>query len=198
MRDWYFSDDRDLVKWGTLVHITEKYGLNTIIQVPYFRPEIKHPHFVFMDNSLPLPTKVWRFFRNIHDIKRLESTIKASIVVIGTEFNPKQRIAYISEVKIKISSAKRPIVLFLDPDTGLQPNKCGPTHTATSDIQELWPLLTRGEWLVLYQHARRKTDWRESVAAKVSSLCENAAVHIVRSADVGKDVAFICVQKLKT
>ena len=195
MRDRYYSDNRDLVKWAAIVHIASEYGLRTILQVPYWRPEKKHPNFTFMGNSVPVPKKVWMFFRGINNIVRLEREIGLSIVVFDTMFDPKQRAAYISEVKNKIMAARRPLVLFLDPDTGLQPKKCGPKHTATTDIQELWPLLIPGEWLVLYQHARRVSNWGKSVATEVSSLCGNIPPHIVRSEDVGKDVAFICVQK---
>jgi hypothetical protein len=194
MRDKYYSDNRDLVKWATLVHIALEYGLQTILQVPYWRPENAHPHFNFMGKRLAISSKVWTFFRNIHSITRLGPEIGLSIAVIDKEFDPDCRQAYVSEIKAGIKNARRPLALFLDPDTGLQPKRCLPEHTAITEIQELWPVLKPGEWLILYQHARHTLDWSESVANELSSLCNNMKVNIVRSDDVGKDVAFICVQ----
>jgi hypothetical protein len=195
MRDKYYSDDRDLVKWATLVHIALEYGLRTILQVPYWRPEKVHPHFNFMGKHVAVPRKVWTFFRNIHSITRLGPEIGLSITVIDQEFDSDQRQAYVSGIKTRIQNAGRPLALFLDPDTGLQPKRCLPEHTAITEIQELWPVLRPSEWLILYQHARHTLDWSESVANQLSSLCNGMKANIVRSDDVGKDVAFICVQK---
>jgi len=195
MRDKYYSDDRDLVKWATLVYIASEHGLRTILQVPYWRPEKVHPHFNFMGKRVPVSSKVWTFFRNIHSITRLGPEIGLSITVIDKEFDPEQRQAYVSEIITRIEHAGRPLALFLDPDTGLQPKRCLPEHTAITEIQELWPVLKPCEWLILYQHARHTLDWSESVANELSLLCGDVKANIVRSDDVGKDVAFICVQK---
>lgn len=195
MRDKYYSDNRDLIKWATLVHIASEYGLQTILQVPYWRPENNHPYFIFMNRRVAVSSKVWTFFRNIHSITRLGPEIGLSIAVVGEEFDPDQRKTYVSKIKAEISKARRPLALFLDPDTGLQPKKCLPEHTSTMEIKELWPVLKPGEWLILYQHARHTRDWSESVALELSSLCNRRKAHIVRSEDVGKDVAFICLQK---
>lgn len=195
MRDKYYSDDRDLVKWAVLTHIATKFGLQTILQVPYWRPEKVQPYFNFMGIRVPVSKEVWTFFRNIHSIAQLEPKIGVSIAVVDSEFKPGQRDDYLYEVKTKIQQAKRPLALFLDPDTGLQPMRCGPEHTATWEIEALWPLLKPHEWLILYQHARHTSDWRESVADELSSLCDYMKAHIVQSDDVGKDVAFICIKK---
>ena len=194
MRDKYYSDDRDLLKWATLVRIASTHELRTVIQVPYWRPEKVHPQLNFMGKQVPVSSKVWKFFRNIHSITRLGPEIGISIAVIGKEFDPGQRQAYISEVKTTIEDARRPLALFLDPDTGLQPKKCLPEHTAITDVQQLWPVLKASDWLILYQHARHTYNWRESVTDDLSTLC-GVKANIVRSDDVGKDVVFVCVQK---
>jgi hypothetical protein len=41
MREVWFADKRDLIKWGVLVHLAHKYDLKTIVQVPYLRPPKK-------------------------------------------------------------------------------------------------------------------------------------------------------------
>lgn len=195
MRNRWYSDNRDLVKWATLTHIAQTQGLQTILQVPYLRPEASHPHFIFQGKRLPISDPVWRFFRNVHDIARMGSEFGGSINVVASEFNPTQRSAYISAVKNEINRSKRPLLLFLDPDTGLQPRKFKPEHTSTAEIVELWAMLHPKEWLVLYQHARRTAQWAQSVESELSALCGKQKVHIARSEDVGQDVAFLCTQK---
>ena len=196
MRDKYYSGNRDLVKWATLTHIASKYKLQTILQVPYWRPETACPHFNFIGNRVAVSGKVWAFFRNIHSVTRLGPEIGVMIAVVKTEFDPNRRGDYLSEVKTMIQQARRPLVLFLDPDTGLQPATCRPEHTAIEEIDALWPILKPREWLVLYQHARHSPNWRKSVSDQLSSLCNNTAANVVRSDDVGKDVAFICIEKV--
>ncbi|NQT58564.1 MAG: hypothetical protein HQ557_06235 [Bacteroidetes bacterium] len=120
--------------------------------------------------------------------------IGVSIAVISKEFDANHRQSYISEVKTTVEHVEHPLVLFLDPDTGLQPKRCLPEHTAITDIQQLWPALKARDWLVMYQHARHTLTWRESVADELSSLC-GVKTTIVRSDDVGKDVVFVCVEK---
>ena len=195
MREKWFSDNRDLVKWAILTQIAQKNGLYTILQIPYWRPEEFYPHFKFQDESPQVSDKVWQFFRNIHHAKSLGPKFGISINIIASEFKSDQRNEYLKEIKSEIRRLKRPLLLFLDPDTGLQPNKCKPEHTSIDEIKKLWPILQSKEWLVLYQHARRTSDWIKSIADQLSFLCNNEAVHVARSEDVGKDVAFLCVQK---
>jgi hypothetical protein len=195
MRDKWYADNRDLLKWATLAHIARAQRLQTIVQVPYWRPEEFRPHFCFRGKNLPVSDEVWGFFRNIHHITQLSPKIAVSINIVAAHFNPNRRETYIAEVHTKIKESKRPLLLFLDPDNGLQPNKCSPKHTSVEEINKFWYYLKPQEWLVLYQHARRTPDWDASVARQLSSLCGQPDIQITRSHDVGHDVAFICVEK---
>ena len=195
MRDKWYADNRDLVKWATLAHIARAHGMQTIVQVPYWRPEESRPHFDLQGKHLPVSDQVLGFFRNIHHITGLAPEIGIYINVVAAEFNPRNRAAYVSEVQAQMDRSRRPLLLFLDPDTGLQPKKCSPKHAAINEIEEFWHGLRHREWLVLYQHARRTSGWEESVSHQLSSLCYESKVQISRSQDVGHDVAFICVEK---
>lgn len=198
MKNIWYSDNRDLVKWATLTHIARTHNLQTIVQVPYWRPEKTRPHFEFRGERLPVSDEVWRFFRDIRHVRGLASDSSFSVEVVPAQFNPEQRDVYIDHVWAQVERSKRPLLLFLDPDTGLQPSRCSPEHTSLGEIEKLWSCLRPREWLVLYQHARRQTNWERSVARQISSLCDQADVHIARSQDVGHDVAFMCVEKNET
>jgi hypothetical protein len=195
MRDKWYADNRDLLKWATLAHIARSQNMQTIVQVPYWRPEEFRSHFDFRGEHLPVSDEVWGFFRNIHHITGLAPQIAVSINVVDAQFNPNQRETYIAEVCSQMERSRRPLLLFLDPDTGLQPERCRPKHTSVEEVEEFWPCLRPREWLVLYQHARRIAGWDEAVACQLSFLCGQAEVQIARSQDVGHDVAFICVEK---
>jgi hypothetical protein len=195
MRDKWYADNRDLVKWATLSHIARAQSLQTIVQVPYWRPEEFRPHFDFRGEHLPVSDEAWGFFRNIHHITGLAQQIAVSIHVVAAQFKPDQRKTYIAEVCAQMERSRRPLLLFLDPDTGLEPTRCSPKHTSVEEIEKFWACLKPLEWLVLYQHARRTSGWAESAARQLSSLCGQAEVQIARSKDVGRDVAFICVEK---
>jgi hypothetical protein len=195
MRDKWYADNRDLLKWATLTHIAHTQNMQTIVQVPYWQPDNFRPHFDFRGEHLPVSDEVWGFFRNIHHITGLSPQTAVSIDVIAAQFYPNQRENYIAEVYAQIEVSSRPLLLFLDPDTGLQPEKCSPKHTSVEEIEKFWSCLKPHEWLILYQHARRTAGWDESVAHQVSSLCGQTEVQIVRSQDVGHDVAFICAEK---
>lgn len=196
MRDRWYCDNRDLVKWGVLTHIAKKYKLYNILQIPYWRPENKYPHFRFQ-NEQPqqISNDVWKFFRKIQNIKSLGPTLGISINTLTAEFIPGQRDNYVREIKNEIGLMKHPFLLFLDPDTGLQPKTCKAEHTSIDEIESLWRILQSHDWLVLYQHARHTREWVQSVTDQMTCLCSNQKIYVARSEDVGKDVAFFCVQK---
>jgi len=134
MRDKWYADNRDLIKWATLSHIARMENLRTIIQVPYWRPDESRPHFDFRNKRVPVSDDVWGFFRNIKHINGLAAQIAVSITVVASQFNPNQREAYITEVCALIKPLRRPLLLFLDPDKGLQPVRCTPKHTSLDEV----------------------------------------------------------------
>lgn len=198
MKNIWYSDDRDLIKWSALIHIARTHRIKKILQVPYLQLDNDYPNFYFEEERLEIIKEVWQFFRNIHHIISLGKDVGVSINIVLGQFIPQHRDAYISEVKTHIEQAKRPLILFLDPDTGLQPQRCGPEHVSFNEIKKFWSFLKPSEWLVLYQHARRSPQWAEDAAKQLSSLCNGSSIKIARSIDVGKDVAFLCAEKSET
>ena len=105
MRDKWYADNRDLLKWAALAHIGHAQSTQTIVQVPYWRPEEFRYHFDFRGEHVPVSDEAWGFFRNIHHITGLAPRIKVSINVVATQFNPDQRKTYIAEVCAQIELA---------------------------------------------------------------------------------------------
>ena len=39
MRDWWYGDKRDIVKWGAILVLARKQSINTVLQVALYRPD---------------------------------------------------------------------------------------------------------------------------------------------------------------
>lgn len=195
MRERWFADNRDVVKWATLLHIARENGLAAILQVPYVRSETKLPSVRIGEQDVVVDAQVWRFFRDLARIEELGVTAGISIRVVTTPFVPGARDVYMQSVRAEITAAKRPVLVFLDPDTGLQPQQVGAAHTTTREVRECWDALSAGDWLVLYQHARRTTTWVEDVRTQFAEACGNAPVMLAKSTEIGTDVAFFAARK---
>lgn len=170
MRDTWFGDNRDLVKWGTLAHIAEREDLAVIVQVLYFRTAEKAPlHYHHSEEDLD--RAVWNFFRDVTSISNLGSKLGREIVVVTDKFNPNQRTAYRQIARDRVARLPQPKVVLLDPDTGIAPSKCDGKHATLEDIRAVWDILNEGDWLVVYQHASRSKHWRDEAKEKLAQIC---------------------------
>jgi hypothetical protein len=68
VKDKWYGDNRDLVKWGVLLKLASLYGASRIVQVAYYRPETIEIDGV----SYPMSDAVMvHFSRSVMDIVRL-------------------------------------------------------------------------------------------------------------------------------
>lgn len=196
MQTQWYGDKRDLVKWGTLVHLCTEHKLRTIIQVPFLTDgEVSHKLSV---DNLPceFPMAVWRHFRDLRHIKRLGRSAGLSIRIIPDPFSHGQRALYIQRVcRLIHETSKRPKVVFLDPDTGIEPARASKRHVKVAEIELLWWHLCKGDWLVLYQHALRRKDWPREQSSKFAAGCKGTRVRTFSCGSIAKDVVFFCAEK---
>ena len=163
--------------------------------MPYWRPEKDRPCFDFRKHDVTVTDEVWKFFRDIRHIEQLGEKLDIGIKVVAEQFDHANRASYLGSVIAHIRNSRRPLLVFLDPDTGLEPKHCDVKHTTAKEIQGTWGELRQGDWLVLYQHARHKPQWTRTVSRQLRILCGGAGVEIARSDRVGKDVAFMCIER---
>jgi hypothetical protein len=128
MRDTWFADKRDLVKWGTLAEIAERENLSTIVQVLYFRTG-ERPPLQMEGNSTEIHPAVWHFFRNVRSVESLGPKLESEIVVIADEFKPNKRSAYRQVVAHRLTELRKPKVVLLDPDTGIAHSNGGASRS---------------------------------------------------------------------
>lgn len=194
MRDTWFGDNRDLVKWGTLAHIAEREKLNLIVQVPYFRTGDRPP-LRPGDICAPIHTAVWDFFRDVAAVEELGPKLGLQIIVLKEVFDPARRKVYRCFVVEQLSNLKQRKVVLLDPDTGIAPSNGGGKHSTAEDIQAIWEALRAGDWMVVYQHASRTKNWREQAQQKLASICGSLDVEVFAAPKIASDVAFLAAEK---
>jgi hypothetical protein len=204
MQDQWYGDKRDIVKWGSLVHMAREYGTQSILQVAFFRRSDSNYRLwvnsVSGDGQVPLAPEVWDHFREIRQIERLGLAVKREIKVFDRVFC-EPRDAHIRALLTCVDKYQpRPLLVFLDPDTGIAPLKAKPglEHVLASEVGSIWGAMRAGDVLAFYQHRRRTKDWlAETRAQFVEALnkVERAKVRTVTCPGLAKDVAFFVARR---
>ena len=208
MKDIWFSDSRDIVKWGVLAHLAKPPHKTLAVQLAFYRQEkpsqykLRHLTGSTTQNHIEFPELVLRAFeRRIDQIK--EKTLGINLELYDAPFKGQYsggstyRDRYITTFLNWLTATRkeRTVVLLADPDTGLEPTKKGPEYIKETELQRLFEGLKDGDWLVLYQHAPRKTEWIEDHRGRLSRLLAGHAVEVFDCPEVAEDVAFFAVRK---
>lgn len=200
MKDQYYADNRDLVKWWVLTDLADAYKAQKIIQIAFARESEIRGKTLTIDGAKRegIPDVVWKHFRSLSNIKRMEG-MNNRIEVFATPFTESRREEYLAEVKDFILNQPKPRIAFLDPDTGLKPKKSkGAKYVYDNELKEIWNVLWKGDLLVLYQHKFRDSNWikikreqfRKAVEVNPQSVKQAMAEKV--AADV---VFFFCEKK---
>lgn len=200
MQAKYYGDNRDLVKWGTLIHLCQQEGLKTIVQVPFLRQESGGDRRLVIDGSpAAFPLEVWAHFRNPKQIEALGSQLKLRIKVWEEVFVHKQRTEYMRHLCARLRGMNEPKVVFLDPDTGIEPQAATAKHVKVCEIAQIWGELRKKDWLVVYQHRPQRVsldfDWRKGPKRKFESGCGLPRAVTFEGKALAPDVAFFAAHK---
>ena len=205
MRDWWYGDKRDLVKWGTAIALARKQSIGSVFHVALYRPDL--PNYELSINELkePLPVEVVRHFRDIDKIQRLAEEAKIEIAIhkdsfqCTPEFRTRHdfRADYFDKVAIRIKEYTAPVIVFLDPDTGIAPETYGYEHVTHREVRITLRAMKAGDLLLFYQHARLGDgDWLNSTREEFSqAVGQTVPVKIVTCNQIAKDVAFFVVDR---
>lgn len=195
LRDRWYGDNRDLVKWGLLVELAARYRAKHILQVLYFRATI-WKHLKIDGDTVELSPEVIQHFRKAASIAAMQCS--AQIEVISDSFE--KRSDYLEIVLKRIHSRKRlPGIVFLDPDTGLASSKPKLEHVLDSEVRAIWDNLSTGDVLVFYQHQtnRNGEPWMEPKKAQFERALDavRGSAKLALAPDIARDVAFFFTQK---
>ena len=182
MRDRWYGDHRDLIKWGGLLEIARLHKSQHILQVAYYR-KCLWERIEVGDKLVDIAPDVMRHFRNVSQIEKLGGEV--SIGVVSESFDDRGKYLQIVLSAVK-AIGKSPRIVFFDPDTGLEPlsEKSGPTHTLESELAEIWKSLSQGDVLALYQHQTNRAGkpWVEEKQSQFERVL-HVSSKIVRAAE---------------
>jgi hypothetical protein len=190
MQGLWYGDRRDRVKWGALVHLSKEKNISCIVQVAYFRHGTE-PMLQIGEGKIKISDSVWDHFSNLRHIERLGESIGLEIIVLDQCFDPVIRGDYIDMIASKVKEIECHKILFLDPDTGIEPKKSKPEHVTIEDLQKIWEALRHGDLLVVYQHAAFTENWLSDRKGTMSSACGNVDVGTITGTDIAADVAIL-------
>ncbi len=195
MKDEWYGDKGDLVKWGILIRLAEKHEVQTILQVAYYRSS-PCPSVKIDDCDYLVPAEVISHFRNIKNAEAMDRRI-----VIMDEPYGGNRKEYLRRVLERIKNLpNEPAIVFLDPDTGLEPKgKARLEHVLDSELREIWHALRHRDVLVFYQHQTNRAGrpWIEDKREQFErAICiEPGSAKLAQGMKLAHDVAFFFIQR---
>lgn len=201
MQDRWYSDDRDLVKWATLLHLARAHAAECIVQVVFRQtgPDWRGAMLTSGRRRVPIPKEIWEHFpRDVARVRDLAVMTGIQIRVLNELFRHAHRADYVGRVAGQIRDAEdgRKIV-FLDPDNGIAPRHANGRHVTSAEVAQFWSILQPEDWLVLYQHRQRHARWLERTRAQFADACSSSAerVQIFTCREIAHDVAFFALRK---
>lgn len=195
MKDTWYGDKGDLVKWGTLVHLAYCKKINKIVQVTFLRKG-ERPPLKTSQGEVPIADEVWEHFRNVESVQSLETSTGLDIQVITEPFDPLNRQNYVDIVTNTLRQQEhQKKVVLLDPDTGIEPQRAGAEHIKEDEICQVWDTLINGDWLVIYQHGFRRTDWRSIKKRQFERACSDIEAKVFESRKIASDVVLFAAEK---
>jgi hypothetical protein len=90
-------------------------------------------------------------------------------------------------------------VVFLDPDTGLEPQNPSLDHVFESEAKTIWDVTKSGDVYVFYQHQTNRAGrpWIEPKQRQLENALElgNNSIKVAFGLEIARDVVFFYAQK---
>jgi hypothetical protein len=198
MKPVWIGDRRDRVKWAALVHLARREAIRRILTIPFMRDDTPRGlHSTAVAGPVPLPSEVWSHFSDVGHFSRLAASTGLEIKQFADHpwAPPRQR--YIQAARQWVVSHNNTTkILFLDPDTGLEPDSGADLkHVKRSELSHLWNALTRHDWLVLYQHGARNSEWRENGLQGFCGCCSGRDGEFFKASYIANDVVMYAARR---
>jgi hypothetical protein len=196
MRDQWYGDKRDLIKWGVLLRLADKFAARRIIQLAYRRPS-KFGQIHIDGQATELPAQVIAHFRDLRMIGGLRTEVP--ITVFDPPFQNRQR--HLASVLSLITAFDdERCIIFLDPDTGLQPlrSNVSMNHVKETEAAAIWSKIKQHDVFVFYQHKtnRNQAEWIEPKRRQLAAALKvrRNFIRIASGKQIADDVVFFFIQ----
>jgi hypothetical protein len=195
MRDKFFADNRDLVKWAVLHRLAEIFQAQRILQLAFYR-QSEFANIIIDGQEYDIPQEVLGHFRNLRTIGNINSKICVNVFYDLFE----HRGSYLKAVKDFLSLfLKERCVVFLDPDNGLEPQHPSLKHVLESEAKAIWEATKSGDVYVFYQHQNNRAGqpWMEPKRGQLERALglPEQSIKIAHGPQIAHDVVFFYMQK---
>ncbi len=195
MQNVWFADHRDLIKWGVLFGLAESFNAKCILQAAFYR-ESFFGQLIIDGKERNIPDNVITHFRNMKSVESIPSDIRVRVF----DNIIQDRETYLPALLefIRMYAYER-CVVFLDPDTGLQPKNPNLKHILNEEVKLIWKEMKSGDVLACYQHQtnRNNEPWvsqkQDQLASALGIECQ--IVKIAEAPEIAKDVVIMFVLK---
>jgi len=88
-------------------------------------------------------------------------------------------------------------IVFLDPDTGLEPKKCKAEQVKHCEVKQIFSSLKTGDFLVFYQHKFFDSEWDEIRRKELAEACDlsKCKIRTWKANEIANDVIFFFFEK---
>jgi hypothetical protein len=184
MRDIWYADKRDLVKWGVLFCLAESVEAVRILQLAFYRPS-EVGRLVLDGQEQDIPEEVIAHFRNLRTIGSVASDIRVTVSDPVLE----ERTPHLQAILALLRAfAQERCIVFLDPDTGL-----------ASEARTIWKAMKGGDVFAFYQHQTNRAGqpWIEPKQHQLAETLEVEinAVKVASGPTIANDVVIFYMQK---
>jgi hypothetical protein len=194
VRDTWYADNRDLIKWGVLLRLADIFQADRIVHFAFYRPS-EFGRLVIDGHEYDIPQEVIAHFRNLRTIGSLGSKVRITV------FDPvfEDRATHQQAVLALLPAFRQErCIVFLDPDTGLEPQSPNLDHVLGSEARAIWDGMQGKDVFAFYQHHTRSGEpWippKQAQLAKVLGL-PLESVKIANAPQIAQNVVFFYAQK---
>jgi hypothetical protein len=196
MKDIWYSDKRDLIKWAVLFQLANKFQIDRILQIAYYRP-CEYEKIDLDGDKINIPPEVIAHFRNITNIENINHKVKVAVLNKTLE----DRSSYFKAIVEFMSKySKQKCIIFLDPDTGLEPEgKSSKEHVLESEASGIWKEMKIGDIFVLYQHQTNRAGkpWINNKKEQLEKAIRvsKGSIKVAHGSKIANDVVIYYIQK---
>ena len=195
MRACWYADNRDLIKWGVLLHLAEIFEVRRILQLAFYRPST-FDQLHIDGKPQDIPKEVIAHFRDIQTISNISAKVTVDV------FKPilKKRDGHLEAVLAYLPTLAEKCIVFLDPDTGLEPPRTVRlTHVLEKEARDIWDHMKNEDVFVFYQHKIMfaQYPWIDLKKQQLADTLgvQSDAIKMANAPEIANDVVIFFIQK---
>ena len=206
MRNEWYGDERDLVKWQSLLYIARREGIERVCQIAMCIDAgprnlvIRHldGETVECQDVREQVNDHFHRHNNLEQTRSLGQVFGIDIHVRLDPFTHATRRQYFEDVLQEIEDSTLRTVWFFDPDTGIEPEHGAPNekHVKLSELAAAFESLPTGHYLACYRHSWRAPEWQNNARARLAKKLKKCINELeVFTSNDALDVIILAVKK---